>query len=492
MTKACERFWITILAVALSVDMAWAQQQKDPRVNPPVAPQAPLSTGESSNQVAQEGSGFPVPEEKSATPDTRSLSGAELFTLGQMGERRSYLLASVDFFQSADSNSDIAGNQTNFDAVSTFSGHIVLQRLWSRYQLALDYTGGGSVYNNRSGLNTPSHQFGLTQSIAWRRWSLKLSDYFGYLPESAFGFGGFNSGLGGPNPTAVNINPVSNAVNLNPILTPNQTIFTSRASRLSNTAVGEVGYEISRRSSITATGSYGILHFSSGTLINSNNAIFQTGYNYELTKRDTLALTYGFSRYWFGGTTRTINDHAVLVGYGRRLTGRLALQLSAGPEVYKVSDPVGGSGRRASWTTSSALRYRFRRSELEASYATYLAGGAGVLAGSRSHQVQATMARQLSRMWSGSLNLGFAHNTALPQDATQTGRLAFNTWYSGANLSRPLGRHTSLFLDYFFQRQVGNNASNAPCISGGICGTNLVRHHFGLGFNWHLRPIRID
>ena len=487
MTKASRSFGTTILVFALCVGATWAQQ-KDPRVNPPVAPVPSLSPGESSSKPRQEGVSTPAAETDSATPDTRPLSGAERFTLGEMGKRRSYLLASLDLFETADSNSDNTGDKTNFDTASTFSGHIALQRLWSRYQLTADYTGGGSIYNNRSSLNTTLHQFGLSQAIAWRRWSLRLSDFLGYLPESAFGFGGFNSGLGSPSPTAVNLNPVSNVVNLNPTFTPSQTIFTSRAARLSNTAVGEVQYSLNPRSSITATGSYGILHFLGSDFINStnnsNNAVFQTGYNHELTKRDTLALTYGFSRFWFGGTTRVINNHAVQLGYGRRLTGRLALQLSGGPEIHRVS----GSGRRLSWTTLSSLRYGFRRTELELSYAAYLAGGGGVLRGARNHQVQLGVARQLSRMWSGSLDLGFARNIGLRENTTQIVQPTFNSWYTGVNLRRPLGRYTSIFFNYVFQRQTAN--SNA-CI-GGVCATTALRQHFGLGFNWHLRPIRID
>jgi len=485
MTKTCERFWTTILALALSAGGAWAQQ-KDPRVNPPAAPQQPLPTGESSSKASQQGSGTPAEETSSATPDTRPLSGAEQFTLGQMSKTRSYLLASGNFSESADSNSDLKGNSTNFTTVSSFSGHMELHRVWSRYDLMTDYTGGGSIYKSSSGLNSTFHQFGLTQRIVWPRWSLKLNDYLGYLPESSFGF---NSNLPGVGGNLVTVNPLFNQANLSPGLIPSQTIFTIHAPRISNTAVGEVEYKVSSRSSITATGSYGILHFSGAEFINSNNAAFRTGYNHSLSARDSIAVAYGFSRFWFGGRTHKIDDHSVLVSYGRRLTGRLALQLSAGPELYKVSDPVSGSGRRLTWTAQSGLTYRFQRSYLTVSYGTYLAGGSGVLAGAQSHSVQMTVTRQLSRMWSGSLNAGFARNTALLGTTTQTST-AFNSWYGGSTLSRPLGRYTNLFLNYQMERQT--TTTNAPCITGGICSASLLRHHFGLGFDLHSRPIRLD
>src|SRR5712692_4183284 len=384
MTKTCERFWTTILALALSVGAAWAQQ-KDPRVNPPAAPQQPEST----SKASQEGPGTPATETSSATPDSRPLSGAEQFTLGQMGKTRSYVLVSGDFFETADTNSGVNGSATNFDTASSFTGHIELHRLWSRYELMTDYLGGGTIYKNSSGLNSTFHQFGLTQKIAWPRWSLKLNDYLGYLPESSFGFFGFNSGLAGAG---------LNLVNASPQFILNQTILTTHAQRFSNTVLGEVEYKFSSRSSITATGAYGILHFSGASFLNSNNAVFRTGYNHNFTARDSMALVYGFSRFRFGGSLQNIDDHSVQLAYGRRITGRLALQLSAGPEIQRVSNPVSGSGRQFTWTAQSGLTYQFRRSYLAVSYATYLAGGSGVLNGTQSHQVQMTVGRQLSRM----------------------------------------------------------------------------------------------
>jgi hypothetical protein len=481
MRKVRECYWTTILALALCVPATWAQQT-DPRVNPPVAPQRPLSPGESSSKAPEESAITPSPEPNQATSDTRPLSGVEQFTLGQMGKRRSYLLSSLQFFQTADTNSGITSGQSNLDAVSTLLGHVTLQRVWSRYELAADYSGGGYLYNTRSGLNAAIHQFGVTQRIAWRRWSLLLGDRLGYLPEASFGFGGLHYyGLGGS---------VTNLTNINPIFEPNQTILTARAPRISNTVVAEVDYHIGPKSSIAASGSYGILRFTGSGLgfINSSEAVFQTGYNYSPTHRDTLALTYGLSLFRFEGTNERIQNHSVHGAYGRRITGRLALQLSAGPEIATFSKRTAGSGTRVSWGMESALLYQFRRTTLGISYANYLTGGAGVLAGAQSHQVHMTVQGQLSRVWFGSLDLGFARNTALQELTTGTVISAFNSGYGGVTLSRPLGRYTSLYFNYYLQRQSSNTG---PCTVT-ICGTVPLRHHFGLGFNWHHRPILID
>ncbi len=481
--KARERLWTAVLALVLCVPATWAQQT-DPRVNPPVPPQGPLSPGESS-KVPKEGA--PEPPLATPTPDTRPLSGVEQFTLGQMGKERSYLLPSFEFLETADTNSDITSGQTNLDAVTTLFGRISLQRVWSRYKLTADYSGGGYLYNTRSGLNSAIHQFGLTQRIAWRRWSLLLGDRFSYLPEASFGFAGFYSGLAGSGANVLNLNPVF-GTNFNLILEPNQTILTARAPRISNTAVAEVDYNISPKSSITASGSYGILRFPGLEFTDSSNAVFLTGYNYNLTHRDTIALTYGLSLFQFKSTNQHIHNHSAHVAYGRRLTGRLALQLSAGPEISTFTNRVTGSGNRVSWGMQSSLLYQFQRMTLGVYYANYLTGGAGVLTGSQSHQVHMTVTRQLSRVWSGSLDLGFARNTALQELTTGTVIPAFNSEYGGAQLSRPLGRYMSLFMTYYLQRQSSNTG---PCTVS-FCGTVPLRHHFGVGLNWHHRPILID
>lgn len=484
--KVRQQFWTVVFALLLCVSASWAQQT-DPRANPPAPPQGPLSPGQGSSKAPNQGGARAEPEPPLAmpTPDARPLSGVEQFTLGQMGKRRSYLLPSFEFFESADTNSSITStnsgtttSQSNVDAVTTLLGRMSLQRIWSRYQLTADFTGGGYLYDTRSDLNSLIDQFSLSQRINWRRWSLLLGDRVSYLPEASFGFSGpYYSGLPGTTP-----------VNFNPLFEPNQSILTARSSRLSNSVVGEVDFNINPRSSVTASGAYEILRFPGASFIDSSNAVFSTGYNYSLTQRDTLALTYGLSLFRFGGTSQRIQNHRVHAAYGRRITGRLALQLSAGPEIARFTDQVTGPGTRVSWGMESSLLYRYPRTTLGISYTNYLSGGAGVLTGAQSQVVEMTVDRQLSRVWTGSLIFGFAHNRALSQTTAGPTIPVFNSGYAGVNLNRPFGRYMNLYLSYALQRQSSNTG---PCTVG-ICGNVPLRHHFGLGFNWHLRPIMID
>jgi hypothetical protein len=472
MKNVREYSWTMILALALFAPAAWAQQPAG-RVNPPIPPDV-LPTGESSSK---QDPNVPVePGKGPMIPDTRPLSGAEQFTLGQMGKARNYLLPSFESFETIDTNPGIAGTQSNVLSATSLIGRIAVQRIWSHFQFTADYRGGGILYSPQSELTTSIHDFQFVQRIDGRRWSLLLSDQLGYFPESSFGFGGFYSGQS------------SLAASLNPVFQPSQSILTVRATRLSNTAVGEVQYTLTRKSSFTASASYGILRFQQAGFVNNSNVAVSTGYSYNPTPRNTIALLYGFSSFHFEGTAQRVYDHNVHLSYGRRITGRLALELSAGPDLYTFRNPLAGPTRQLSWGLASAWIYRFRKTDLNMTYTSYLTGGAGALSGARSDQVSLTATTRLSRKLSSLLDLGYARNTAFQQTTKVTGNPAFDTWYAGLQLRRPIGRYMDVYADYhfYYQRQSSDIALCAVSICGG---PTTLRHHFGIGFDWHRRPI---
>lgn len=231
--------------------------------------------------------------------------------------------------------------------------------------------------------------------------------------------------------------------------------------------------------------SYGILRFQQVGFVNNSHVAARTGYSYNLTRKDSIGLFYGFTAFRFEGRAQRIYDHSVHLSYGRRVTGRLALQLSAGPDLYQFRNQVAGSARQISWTVDSALIYRFRNTYFQTDYSSRLTGGAGVLSGSRTDQVRLTTGQRLSRNLHGSVDLGYARNAVLPQTASATGRV-FSTWYAGLQMTRLVGRHTSVYLNYNFQRQSSDIALCALTICGGPV---TLRHHFGIGFEWHRRTM---
>ena len=475
------------IAFAVCAPIAWAQKA-DSRSNSSNAPLPPLNLATSSAQASMQVS--TQPEQADATADTRPLSGAEQFTLGESPTRHSYLLPSVDFRSQADTNGASSLGSGQLVSQNSILGTLALQRITRRSQLRLSYVGGGTVSTGGSSsvgqnnLNTVIQQFGASQTIDWRRWSLLLSDQMSYLPESSFGLG--QGGLGSFGPT------VGGSLNglvpgLESALTPNQSILTPRGGRISNTVVGQVEYHVSPRSLITTTGDYGVLHFLDSGLLNSNNAIFLAGYDYQVTQRDTFGVIYHFSVLRFSSLDRSVDDHVAQLAYGRRITGRLAFRLAAGPEVGLLRDSVTGSSNRVSWNLTSSLDYQLERTGLLFSYNRGTTGGAGVLAGAETDEVRGVVSRSLSRIWRGTLDFGYANNRSLDAGRGAFSRQSLDTWYGGVQLTRPIGRGADIFLGYTAQFQ---NSGVGFCAGGG-CGRSLVRHLITLGFSWRLHPIEL-
>ncbi len=477
-------FGTVTVSLSLCVCAAWAQK-KESAPSSPVAPYLPLDSRSNPSQVDERISSTLETNTAPLAPDKRPLSGAQELALGSVPTSHSFLLPSFQYAQIFDTNVFGLADTPKRGLLSTLMGRMVLRREWGRYQLNANYAGGGFFSSTRSDMNAAFHQFSFAQTITGPRWTLLLADQIEYLPESSFGFGAF-AGLGGSGLGSGGVGaPLSG---LSPAFLPSQTTLTGRARRVSNTFVGEVDYTVSQRSSFTVSGSYAILHFRNPGFIDSNHAMFRAGYNYALTGRDSLAIIYGLGVFRFGSVARDINDHLVQIAYGRRITAKLALQLAAGPQITRFHNDLSRIERQLFWTAQASLLYRLRNTNVGLSYLRYVTGGSGVLAGAETNAVQGTLGRQLSRMWSGFLGLGYAQNSSLRPTGTRPAGNNYNAWYANAGLSRELGRYASLNFSYGLQLQ----DSDVPlCIARG-CGTNLVRHQIGLGFNWSFRPIRID
>ncbi len=484
--------WALILVLALGVPAAWAQQQKDPRLNTPVAPLPPIMSGESSSKALMDD---PAPSPQNALkPDESPLSGAEAFSLGIRSGGRSYVQPSINYRQFADNSQLTTTSVDDWRSAGTLTGSLALQHTRSRSQLGIDYSGGGELFSTIGSSQFSYHRLGLSERISWRRVTLLLADSMTYLPESSFGgggFGGISSGLlGGLGSGGIGTGLGGGfGGGLQPGIVPSQSILTGSGRRISNTAMGQIQFTISPRASMTAGGSYGLLRFLDSGFISSNNYQFSTGYNYKLNPSDTIGVAYSVSMMRFDGINSSGDFHDIQLAYGRRLTGRLAMRLTGGPQFGRFTNPVVGAGDRVSWSVRNSLLHNFRNTDLGLSYAHEASSGSGVAAGADTDRVEGTLSRQLTRMWSGNLVFGFAHNKSIQAlNAVATNRNV-NTWHTGFQLVRPLSRKASLSFTY---NLTGQSAGNPPGCTGLACGRLPLRHQFSLGINWGFGPYAID
>jgi hypothetical protein len=423
-------------------------------------------------------------DQQSATnlnPDTQPLTGVQTPTIGSPELRHSYWMPGFQYGNFVRSSALNQSTSSGWNSTSYVAGNLSLLEAWNRSQLSVNYSGGGSFSTDKSQGNDYYHQLGLVQAFNWQRWQVSFIDQFTYLPQSQFGFGAATNlatpGVGGP------LGPSLPGLQTN--YQPNQTIFTSIGPRYSNSITTQVVYAVGPRGSVTLSGSYGTLRFVQAGNIDTNDSIFSTGYNYALSQKDTIGVLYRFSGYRYIGAPQAINDHVAQLAYGRKITGRLALQLFGGPEVTTFRVPFGSSTNKISGSGGGNLTYALSRSSLSLTYNHGISGGGGQFTGSTTDQLQGAINHQLSRVWQGNVTFGFARNTSLglsnPSQVSQT----YDSWFIGGGLSRPLGRTANFTFAYTAYLQ---NSRLAVCAAG-TCGTSYIQHQISLGFQWHTRPL---
>jgi hypothetical protein len=464
---------VWVLAACFCASPLLAQQEGGEKPKPAAREYPPRLDTSDNQQDSDQGT-------QTMHPDNQPLSGVQNPTLGTPEMRHSYWVPGIEYSNIARSNSSSAAANSGWNTTSFVTGDVSLLEAWSHSLLSVNYSGGGYFSTDSIQGNGQNHQLAAAYEIDQRRWQMLFVDQFSYLPQSSFGFGG-TSGLAFPGIMGSLAVPLPG---LQSSYVPSQTILTTNGPRYSNASAVQLTYAVSPRSSITLAGVYSILRFVDSGNVNSDSEILNAGYNYAITRKDTLGLVYIFSAYRYPGNPQALGDHVGQFLYGRKITGRLALKLAGGPEVTTFRVAIGGSTHKIGGSGNAALTYAFARSSVALSYSHGVSGGSGVFTGSIIDQTNATWSRQLTRVWNGSVNLGYAKNRQILSQGGVTSP-SYDTWLAGAGLSRPLGRSTSFSLAYQAQIQ---NSSLAIC-SSPTCGTNYTAHEVFVTFQWHTRPL---
>jgi hypothetical protein len=134
----------------------------------------------------------------------------------------------------------------------------------------------------------------------------------------------------------------------------------------------------------------------------------------------------------------------------------------------------------------SSLQYQLRRVSISAAYNHGVTGGSGVLAGAVTDNFTATASRQVARTFSVGWNAGYSRNHGIGVvGATTDTNETFDYWFTGVNVSHPLGRTMNVFLNYQLQYQ---NTGASVCTDPG-CAGSITRNQITFGFDWRKQPI---
>ncbi len=452
------RVMIWLAAACLWVAPLIAQQEQGEKPKPAARENPPLFDTNSEQRDTDQ-------ERQNMRPDNGPMSGVQNLTLGTPEVRHSYWVPGIEYGNTIRSNSLSPAANSAWNTTSYVSGNISLLEAWSHSLLSANYSGGGFSSTDLVQGNGQYHQLATAFEVDQRRWQLLFVDQFSYLPQSGFGFGG-TSGLAFPGIMGTLAVPLPG---LQSTYVPSQTILTTNGPRYSNASAVQLTFAVSPRGSITLAGVYGTLRFIDSGNVNSDSEILSAGYNYAITRKDTMGLVYLFSAYRYPGDPQAIGDHVGQFVYGRRITGRLALKLAGGPDVTTFRVAIGGSKQKISGFGNAALTYAFAQSSVALSYTHGVSGGSGVFTGSNIDQANATWNRPLTRVWNGSVNFGYAKNRQILAVSGLTSP-SYDTWLAGAGLTRGLGRTADLSVSY--QAQIQN--SNVAICSNPNCGTNYT------------------
>jgi hypothetical protein len=456
---------VGVACSAFSAYGVYAQDQQEENGQPKPAAHAPLIDPNAQDTTT---------DPNALTPDTSPLTGIQNPGLGSVEFRHSYWVPGIQVANTVQSG----GNGGNWFDTTYLAGNLSLSEAWAHSHLALNYSGGGYFSTNNEG-NGTYQQVGLVQAFEWRRFQLEFFDDFAYLPTSQFGFGGL-SGIGAPG-VGGSLSPVPPL--LNGVYLPNQTILVSNGPRYSNSFAAQMNFAVTPRGSITLIGSYGLLRFTNPGNIDNDDEIGSIGYNYALTKKDTVGVLYRFTAYHFTGVSQAIGDHAFNLAYGRKITGRIGLGLFAGPEITTFRVPVGTISQETNLSFGASLTYGFEWGGVSVGYTHGTNGGSGVLTGAIGDNINANATRRITRLWSARANFGYGREHAFA--AVGTTAPSFNNYYLGAGLDRPIGRNSLLSFGYTAYIV---NTNQAAC-SVIVCTTGTyTQHQLAVGYQWHTRP----
>jgi hypothetical protein len=480
-----------VLLVFILTTAAAATRAQEPQEPPPQQEPTPEQT-----QPKPAGRGLPGMEDQDNNsnqdnnqwqPDNTPTTGLENPTLGAPSLRHSYWVPGAQYGLMMQS-SPFGASGSSWYETNYLSGNLSLLKEWSHSTLALNYSGGGVITNEPGiGGNGAFQQLGAGQSFQFRRWLWQWSDQFSYLPESQFGFGA-GTGLAAPG-VGGTLGPSVPGSGFS----PNQSIISAVGPRISNSFIVQGTYTFSRRQSVTVAGLDGVLHFTETNNADSQNYLGSIGYNYLLTKEDSIGLAYRFNSFHFPGQPQAYGDSSFNVAYQKKITQRLALQASAGPDFINYRIPIGGKSTQNAWDANASLTYGVKRGSFGVSYFHGLSSGGGVLIGAEVDQVTVSGTHQISRLWSANANFGFSRNRALNSaDALTLGFGNYDSYFAGGGLTRPIGRYANIAVSYtaYIERANGAVCTGPGCVAGST--SNQTQNTVTLYVNWHMRPFVIE
>ena len=333
---------------------------------------------------------------------------------------------------------------------------------------------GGYLFSTQPGIGNSTFQdLSISQGLVKGPWVLGVSDSVSYLPNAP------TSGLVGvPGAGGVGQQPITGG-NI-----PSQTVLTNFSQRVSNTASGDLERSITRRTSITGSGSYGILRFLDSSGQDSSQVMATVAVNRLLDARNTLSGNFTYQTFTFGAGPNyvaqpTIVTRGINAVYERLWSRAVTLSVAVGPQwiggytltpVQLLAYPPGTNpvvSSRVNVAVNATVSYTRRFTIGTLSYTRGANGGSGVQAGATADTILAQVSTTFGPDWAGAVSVGGASTLGL------NGGNPTQTINGAVQLSRRISRHLSAFVSDSIQNQsigtyVGANTFNGTANAAAI------------------------
>jgi hypothetical protein len=396
-----------------------------------------------------------------ALPTATAASPYQGFQFPTMGGELTY---GVSASQTIETGYNVGAGNGKISS-SNISGNLAYISSSENHPFSMVYSGGYLASESSQMPSSQFHNLALSQGYRTRTWNFVVADMVSYLPESPIGSLSGVAGVGDLGLTPVQVGAYQGTG-----------ILTNYAQRVSDTVSGSAEYKLTGSTSLTGKGSYGIQRFLSNAADatnDSNELEADGGISHRIDARNTIAANYSYMKFTYVNQPFSFVSNGINFADIRRLSPRLTLNSSLGPEWTTSSLLTATSVNLAAAIT---LTYGGRKNSASLAYTRSTNAGSGVVEGTLSDTVGFSARRHFNRIWTGSTNVSYVYSQSLSNSLLVP--FTIQTVVAGGQISRAIGHHLSGYASYTLEHQATEGNSLSPLTFSGL------QQVFGVGVTY--------
>jgi len=360
------------------------------------------------------------------------------------------------------------GAQIGTASATVLSGDVGLITPSVRMPTTIRYT-GGYLFVTYGQPSSFFHDFLISQAYITKRWHFDVSDTLTYLPETPA------SGIFG----IVGTGTASGVTNAQGVIIP-------FATQIANTVLGDANFNITPKTTVTATGFYALQRFPGLTGgIQTDTYSGQGGITHRVDAVSSWATFYTYNNFSYISVPGSFETQGVTGQYKRQLNRKFAVTVAAGPNIISAS-PLTKQPTTLTYTVDAQATYQGNLASAfmaDIGFKRSTNGGSGITFGSTDNTVSGDISRRLTRSMQATVTGNYTTTSGLlvltsQQVNTQTG-------VGSAQINRAFTRTLSAYVSYAAQHQT---------IQGLYIGVNPLiglQQTVGFGVTYSPSPIHL-